>query len=66
MIPRTGVGDIPESPEKTTPPSRGTEQLPLLFASLEEMEELKKTVKALADKVKELEGRVRNLESEKI
>ncbi len=66
MIPRPGASDIPESPEKIGPPVRGPEPLPLLFATLEDMEELKKMVKALGDKVKELEGRVRNLESEKI
>ena len=66
MIPRPGGSEIPESPEKTGPPVRGPEPLPLLFATIEDMEELRKAVKALGDKVKELEARVRNLESEKI
>ena len=66
MIPRPSSGDIPESPEKTGLPVRGTEPLPLLFATIEDMEELRKIVKVLGDKVKDLETRVRNLESEKI
>jgi len=66
MIPRPGASDLPEPPERTSPSVRGSEPPPLLLATLEELEELKKTVKALGDEVKEIEGRVRNLESEKI
>ena len=57
---------MPEPPEKTGPPGRGIDPTPLILQSLEEIEELKKTVKALTEKMKELESRLRNLESEKI
>jgi len=57
---------MPEAPEKAGPPGRGPEPLPLLFQSLEEIEQLKKTVKGLTEKLKDLEKRVQALESEKI
>ncbi len=66
MIPTPRPGDLPEAPEKAGPPGRGAEPLPLLLQSLEEIEELKKTVKGLTGKLKELERRVQALESEKI
>ncbi len=66
MIPTPRPGDLPESPEKAGPPGRGPEPLPLLLQSLGEIEELKKTVKGLTEKMKELERRVQALESEKI
>ena len=66
MLPTPRPGDIPEQPEKTGPPGRGTDPIPLLFQSLEEIEELKKTVKALNEKTKELERRLQALEEQKI
>jgi len=65
MIPKPEPGDLPGSPERTGPPGRGPEPIPLLFQSLEDIEELKKNVKALNEKIKELEGRIQTLESKK-
>ena len=39
--------------------------MPLLFQSLEEIQNLKKAVKALTEKVSDLEGRVQALETKK-
>ena len=65
MIPRPGAGDIPESPEKAGQPVRGPEPLPLLFATIEDMDELKRVVKALGERVKELEARIQAIEGGK-
>lgn len=62
MIPRPGAGDIPESPEKTGQPVRGPESLPLLFATIEDVDELKRVVKALGEKIKELEVWIQAIE----
>jgi hypothetical protein len=66
MIPTPRPGNIPESPEKTGPPGRETDPTPLVLQSLEEIEELKKTVKALGEKMKELERRLQALEEQRI
>jgi hypothetical protein len=66
MIPTPRPGNIPESPEKTGPPGRGTDPTPLLFQSLEDIEELKRHVKALSEKTKELERRLQALEEQRI
>jgi len=66
MIPTPRPGNIPESPEKTGPPSRGSDPTPLILQSLEEIEELKKSVKALSEKMRELERRLEALEEKRI
>ncbi len=66
MIPTPRPGNIPESPEKTGPPGRGTDPTPLLVPSLEDIEELKKAVKALIEKNKDLERRLQALEEQRI
>ena len=66
MIPTPRPGNIPESPERAGPPGRGTDPTPLLFQSLEDIEELKKAVKALNEKNKDLERRLQALEEKRI
>lgn len=65
MIPTPKQNDIPESPERMGPPVRGPEPLPLLFATLQDLEDLKKVVKTLDGKVKDLEGRMQAIEGRK-
>lgn len=64
MIPTPRPSDVPDSPERTGPPGRGSDPTPLIFQGLEDIEELKKAVKTLNDKVRDLEARIQDIESQ--
>ena len=66
LIPTPRPGDMPETPERPGPPGRGLDINPLLFQSLQDIEELKKTVKHLEESIKNLERRLQTLEEQKI